>query len=73
MLGMICPLCHQPSIWEGNPWRPFCSERCQLTDLGAWATERYRIPGSTLTMDTSLPDSLEGDDDTEAQQDDEAQ
>jgi endogenous inhibitor of DNA gyrase (YacG/DUF329 family) len=73
MLDMICPLCHQHSIWEGNPWRPFCSERCQLTDLGAWATERYRIPGSTLTMDTPLPDSLEGDDDTEAQQDDEAQ
>ena len=73
MLGMICPLCHQPSIWEGNPWRPFCSKRCQLTDLGAWATERYRIPGSMLTMDTSLPDSLEGDDDIEAQQDDEAQ
>jgi endogenous inhibitor of DNA gyrase (YacG/DUF329 family) len=39
-----------------------------MTDLGAWATDRYRIPGSTLTMDTSLPDSLEGDDDTEAQQ-----
>ena len=39
-----------------------------MTDLGAWATERYRMPGSTLTMDTSLPDSLEGDDDTATQQ-----
>jgi endogenous inhibitor of DNA gyrase (YacG/DUF329 family) len=39
-----------------------------MTDLGDWATEHYRIPGPTLTMDTSLPDSLEGDDDTEAQQ-----
>jgi len=27
-----------------NRWRPFCSERCRLTDLGAWATESYRIP-----------------------------
>lgn len=39
-----------------------------MTDLGAWATERYRIPGSTLTMDTSLPDSLEEDDDTATRQ-----
>jgi endogenous inhibitor of DNA gyrase (YacG/DUF329 family) len=39
-----------------------------MTDLGAWATERYRIPGSTLTMDTSLPDLLEEDDDTATQQ-----
>jgi len=39
-----------------------------MTDLGAWATECYRIPDPTLTMDTSLPDSLEGDDDSEAQQ-----
>jgi len=27
-----------------NSWRPFCSERCKLIDLGAWATERYRVP-----------------------------
>ncbi|MEQ1791572.1 MAG: DNA gyrase inhibitor YacG, partial [Nitrospiraceae bacterium] len=45
---MTCPLCHQPTTWEGNTWRPFCSERCQLTDLGAWATDRYRIPGPDL-------------------------
>jgi uncharacterized protein len=73
MLSMICPLCRQPSAWEDNRWRPFCSERCQVADLGAWATERYRIPGSTLTMDTSPTDSLEGGDETEAQQEDEAQ
>jgi endogenous inhibitor of DNA gyrase (YacG/DUF329 family) len=72
MLGMTCPLCHQPTTWEENPWRPFCSERCQMTDLGAWAAERYRIPGPSLTMDTSLPDSCEGDDDTEARQNSEA-
>jgi endogenous inhibitor of DNA gyrase (YacG/DUF329 family) len=27
-----------------NPFRPFCSERCRLMDLGAWASESYRIP-----------------------------
>jgi uncharacterized protein len=28
-----------------NPWRPFCSERCRVTDLGGWASESYRVPG----------------------------
>jgi len=28
-----------------NPWRPFCSERCRTVDLGAWATEAYRVSG----------------------------
>jgi endogenous inhibitor of DNA gyrase (YacG/DUF329 family) len=27
-----------------NRFRPFCSERCKLIDLGAWASERYRVP-----------------------------
>jgi len=27
-----------------NRWRPFCSERCKMIDLGAWATESYRVP-----------------------------
>jgi endogenous inhibitor of DNA gyrase (YacG/DUF329 family) len=33
------------TTWEENPWRPFCSERCKLLDLGAWASEKYRIAG----------------------------
>jgi len=40
-----CPTCRQSVPWEGNPHRPFCSERCRLRDLGNWATERYRIAG----------------------------
>jgi endogenous inhibitor of DNA gyrase (YacG/DUF329 family) len=36
-----------------------------MTDLGAWATEQYRIPGSTLATPTSFPDLLDGNDDTE--------
>jgi len=39
-----CPGCKKESVWEGNPFRPFCSERCKLIDLGAWAAEEYRIP-----------------------------
>ncbi len=40
-----CPRCRKDTDWEGNPNRPFCSERCRLLDLGAWANEEYRVPG----------------------------
>ncbi|QEL63944.1 hypothetical protein OTERR_04680 [Oryzomicrobium terrae] len=40
-----CPTCGKEQPWSPeNPWRPFCSERCKLIDLGAWATESYRVP-----------------------------
>lgn len=41
-----CPTCQQPVAWsEKSPWRPFCSERCRLIDLGEWADEGHRIAG----------------------------
>lgn len=40
-----CPTCQQLSAWQDNPWRPFCSERCRLIDLGSWVDEEYRIAG----------------------------
>ena len=40
-----CPTCRQAVSWQGNPFRPFCSDRCRTLDLGAWADEAYRIPG----------------------------
>ncbi|MDA8098151.1 MAG: DNA gyrase inhibitor YacG [Nitrospiraceae bacterium] len=44
--GMLrCPICKKERAWKDNPFRPFCSERCRLIDLGQWAGERYRIPG----------------------------
>ena len=39
-----CPACGEPALFApANPWRPFCSERCRNVDLGAWASERYRV------------------------------
>jgi uncharacterized protein len=39
-----CPVCNTPLEWsEKSPFRPFCSQRCKLTDLGAWASDAYRI------------------------------
>jgi len=42
--NLKCPTCRKPAPWEGNPFRPFCSERCKMIDLGAWASEEFRIP-----------------------------
>jgi endogenous inhibitor of DNA gyrase (YacG/DUF329 family) len=42
---VACPSCGGPAVFAAtNRWRPFCSERCRVTDLGAWASESYRIP-----------------------------
>ena len=51
-LIVVCPLCGVEHAWDaGNRFRPFCSERCKLTDLGKWANEEYRIEqrGQDLT------------------------
>jgi endogenous inhibitor of DNA gyrase (YacG/DUF329 family) len=48
-----CPRCGAPAILEtSNPWRPFCSERCKLIDLGNWASGRYVIPAEELDSGT---------------------
>jgi endogenous inhibitor of DNA gyrase (YacG/DUF329 family) len=44
-MKITCPVCKNITTWEENPFRPFCSERCKLIDLGAWASEEYGIPG----------------------------
>jgi len=45
-----CPVCRQPARWEGNPHRPFCSERCKVQDLGSWASGGYRVPGEKIEL-----------------------
>lgn len=42
-----CPTCEAPVDAARRPRPPnfpFCSERCQLADLGRWLDEEYRIP-----------------------------
>ena len=39
-----CPRCRQETSFEDNPFRPFCSERCKLIDLGKWISGSYRVP-----------------------------
>ena len=39
-----CPICGATVRWHENPFRPFCSERCQVIDQAAWADESYTLP-----------------------------
>lgn len=48
-----CPTCGKQVIWdELSTWRPFCSKRCQLIDLGEWAAEEKRIPSQDDQSDS---------------------
>jgi len=49
-----CPTCRREAPWEGNPHRPFCSERCRLLDIAAWADERYRVPGDPVPPEADI-------------------
>jgi len=51
-----CPTCRKNVEWTAeSTWRPFCSQRCKLIDLGAWANESYRIPAVELDDDDEVP------------------
>jgi endogenous inhibitor of DNA gyrase (YacG/DUF329 family) len=53
-----CPTCQRPVAWSPeSPFRPFCSERCKLIDLGAWVSEQRSIPGEEIA--NSWPDDAE--------------
>ncbi|EJD6376841.1 MULTISPECIES: DNA gyrase inhibitor YacG [Providencia] len=44
IIEVNCPTCKKIVVWnENSPFRPFCSKRCQLIDLGEWASEEKRI------------------------------
>ncbi|MCL1125776.1 DNA gyrase inhibitor YacG [Shewanella surugensis] len=44
-LTVTCPTCQHIVNWDDtSPFKPFCSERCKLIDLGDWASEKHAIP-----------------------------
>jgi endogenous inhibitor of DNA gyrase (YacG/DUF329 family) len=44
MQKVKCPTCESAVEWKADSkWRPFCSERCKLIDLGDWIEEKNRI------------------------------
>lgn len=58
---VACPQCGKEIPWDtSNRYRPFCSERCKLIDLGKWANEEYRVEQREQEPDSesSIPDSF---------------
>jgi endogenous inhibitor of DNA gyrase (YacG/DUF329 family) len=56
-----CPTCGKKVEWiEANKYRPFCSQRCKQIDLGAWAEEKYVIPGGADPEQATEEDDRNG-------------
>jgi len=56
-----CPNCQKTVAWTNESrWKPFCSERCKLIDLGEWFDETNRISDKQESAQEYLPpeDSL---------------
>ena len=57
---VVCPACSGASIYgPRNPYRPFCSQRCKNLDLGAWASEQFRMPAESPPDDQAFGDPKE--------------
>lgn len=54
---VVCPTCGGDSVYSpANAYRPFCSERCKQVDLGAWASEDFRMPTEAPPTDAQYGD-----------------
>lgn len=51
VLQVTCPTCKHKFNYKESLFRPFCSEKCRLSDLGKWLTESYAVPVEKLTED----------------------
>lgn len=50
-----CPICSKANTWhEENRYKPFCSSRCKLIDLGEWAGETRKIAGPTIDSSVAM-------------------
>jgi len=59
ILKLACPSCKKTVLWNDDfPFRPFCSDRCRLIDLGEWASENHKIAGSLVD---NVPDDFQED------------
>lgn len=50
---VVCPNCKKKFSYYTSEYRPFCSERCKLIDLGQWLSESYTVPVEKLTEEES--------------------
>jgi endogenous inhibitor of DNA gyrase (YacG/DUF329 family) len=55
-----CPTCRRAVEWSAkSPFRPFCSDRCRLIDLGAWISEQRSIPDDTAATEQDSSPSID--------------
>jgi uncharacterized protein len=58
---VTCPGCGETTPYlSSNRWRPFCSERCKMIDLGTWASDGYVVAGEVIASDDDLFDPETG-------------
>jgi endogenous inhibitor of DNA gyrase (YacG/DUF329 family) len=55
-----CPICNRETTHQGNPFRPFCSERCKLIDLDNWLSGRYRVSTPLREEETATSETDTG-------------
>jgi endogenous inhibitor of DNA gyrase (YacG/DUF329 family) len=56
-LTIKCPTCGKPTVYSAkNLYRPFCSQLCLTSDLAAWASDEYKVPGPS-TQKGNLPNN----------------
>ncbi|HXH75760.1 MAG TPA: DNA gyrase inhibitor YacG [Bacteriovoracaceae bacterium] len=53
-IQVTCPTCKKKFNYYTSEFRPFCTERCRLIDLGQWLDESYTVPVQKLTEDEAL-------------------
>jgi endogenous inhibitor of DNA gyrase (YacG/DUF329 family) len=53
-----CPTCRREVEWSpASQFRPFCSDRCRLVDMGRWLAEQHRIPDESAAAQEPVPDA----------------
>lgn len=57
-MKVACPTCKKEITWSKDfPFRPFCSERCRIIDLGAWADGSYSVPSQDPPEEEDFDDT----------------
>ena len=60
LMEVKCPRCKKLYTYENNEFRPFCSKRCKLIDLGDWASEKFKIPTEDFSSEDADDEDEEG-------------
>jgi endogenous inhibitor of DNA gyrase (YacG/DUF329 family) len=57
----LCVYCRRRPMED--VWRPFCSQRCRMADLGRWLSGDYRVPDTAASDDQAPEDEPDDHDD----------